>query len=33
MVTWGTYPILTEEGLQCCSVAEADVAVRKFWVE
>jgi hypothetical protein len=30
---WGTYPILTEEGMQCTSVSEVDVTVRKFWVD
>ena len=32
-MTWGTYPILNEAGDQCCSVADADAAVRKFWVD
>ena len=32
-MTWGTYPVMNEEGLQCTSVGEVDEAVRGFWVD
>ena len=30
---WGTSPILRDDGEQCCTVAEVDLAVRGFWVD
>ena len=32
-VPWGTFPILREDGLQCCTPSEVDAAVQGFWVD
>ena len=32
-VPWGTSPILRDDGVQCCTLGEVDVAVRGFWVD